>query len=736
MDLNSHALRSLCALALLASPAWAQDEVLYDDAVAAGYQDWSWAVHSMDNPAPVAAGSRSISFEADDFGGVYFRASTPLNLADWSHVELQIHGGSAGGQGVRLLLQLGTDEIGTAEIAPPAAGAFTVRTLDLRAAGLVAGLFDGIIFQGTEFGDQPTLFLDEIRLLRDQTPPPPPTAVEVEVDPSADRRAINPWIYGVAFGDSARVAEVGYPVRRWGGNSMTRYNWRAAVHNTAFDYFFQNIVNEVRDEALLPEGSSSDIFIDETLAAGAEVLMTAPAIGWTALDTREKKWSFSQQKYGPQRLDECRFYEPDPPFWCSADSGDGTCDPAVNTTGFCSPEGVIVGNDPADTSLAITPEFVGDWVDHVVSRVGRAEEGGVKFWAVDNEPMLWNSTHRDVFTTPLTDDELWSRTLAVSSAIKGADPSAEVFGPVVWGWCAYFSSAADVAFPNGSCTEGPDREAHDNLPLLEWYLQQNCAAEQEGVRPIDYLDVHFYPQGGASGLEGPSEDPINAAKRMRSVAELWDPSHVSDSWINQPIFLIPRLRSWIEDRCPGTRLAITEYRWGEDNGASSAVAHAEVLALFGREGVDLATRWVAPEPGSRVEDAFELFLNYDGDGARIEGESVRATSNAPADLGSYAVAGPEGEVWVILINRDISALEVSVAVAGEALSDGAAPVYRFDGSTPLAPAGTVAVSGSALSGLVLPPRSASLVVLSGESSRIFAADFESGDTLEWAATQP
>ncbi|MEM7354296.1 MAG: glycoside hydrolase family 44 protein [Acidobacteriota bacterium] len=728
------------ALGLLLAVAWsgcalAQDLVVYDDDLATGFQDWSWAEHDLANPAPVAAGVRSVAFEADGWGGLYFHSETALELADWRAIEVSVHGGSSGGQGIRLNLVLGETELGSVAIDPLPTGAWEVRELDLRAAGLAFGTFDGIIFQDTTGSDQPTLFLDEISLVEDDAPPPPPTPATVSVDPNADRRPISPLIYGVAFGEADRVAEIGYPVRRWGGNSVTRYNWRSAVHNTAFDYFFQNIVDEVIDPALLPHGSSSDIFVDETLAAGAEVLLTAPILGWTPVDERAKKWAFSIDAYGPQLGDECSFYAPSPPPWCTADSGDGTCDPAVNTTGFCSPEGLIVGNDPADTSQAIDTPFITDWVQHVISRVGTAGGDGVRFWALDNEPMLWNSTHRDVVSTPLTYDELWSRTLDYGLAIKAADPTAEVLGPVVWGWCAYFSSAADAAFPNGSCVDGPDRQAHGGLPLLEWYLEQVCDAEATtGVRPIDYLDVHFYPQGGVAGLDdSSSEDPVTAARRLRSVDELWDPAYVSESWIDEPIYLIPRLRSWIDARCPGVGLALTEYRWGADDGASSAIAHAEVLALLGREGVDLATRWTAPEPGTRVEDAFRIFLDYDGAGGRVDGDSVRATSNAATDLGTYAIAGADGSLWVLLINRDIEPIEATVSVAGT-LEAGDWPIYRYDGATPLAPTGSATVPAAGNSFVVaLPARSVSLVAARLAGGEIFIDGFETGDLTAWSA---
>ena len=60
---------------------------------------------------------------------------------------------------------------------------------------------------------------------------------------SGPRRAIRPEIYGVNFGDDAQHVDLRYPLRRSGGNSTTRYNWQSDSHNTAFDWFWQNIAD-------------------------------------------------------------------------------------------------------------------------------------------------------------------------------------------------------------------------------------------------------------------------------------------------------------------------------------------------------------------------------------------------------------------------------------------------------------------------------------------------------------
>src|SRR5208337_561655 len=95
---------------------------------------------------------------------------------------------------------------------------------------------------------------------------------------------------------------------------------------------------------------------------------------------------------------------------------------------------------------------------------------GVKYWALDNEPMLWHATHRDVFPEPLSYDELWKRTVAYAEAIHAADPTAKVAGFCSWGWTDLFYSAKDAGKDNYQTR--PDWLAHDKMPLGEWFIKQ------------------------------------------------------------------------------------------------------------------------------------------------------------------------------------------------------------------------------------------------------------------------
>ncbi len=630
--------------------------------------------------------------------------------------------------------------------------------------------------------------------------PLPAATVDVGVDPDLDRHPISELVYGVSFADWSTT--VPYTVDRWGGNATSRYNWKVDTRSVGSDWYFMSFTNDDGiDPSQLPNGSSADQFLLGSVGHGSQPLLTVPLIGYTpksagltVAQARQRRWAFSIDKYGPQLHNECADGQGSA-SWCQAppvgnnevDAGDGTCALGANChfVGALG-ENVITGNDPLDTSDAITSTFVTDWMTHIAGVLGSS---AATFYSLDNEPALWNSTHRDVHPAPLSYDELWTRTLAIAPAMKAANPNVEITGPVEWGWCSYFDQAQDAAL-GPSCVDGPDRVSHDGLPFLQWYLDQVCsyAAAHGGTRLVDYLDIHDYAQGtcvaglgwgpdvndvwhdcsspfGETGavpvrtVTGATVTGTVADLRFNALKEIYDPDWISDSWIGQagepPMQVVPRMRQWIADHCAGTGLAITEYRWGSDDGRSSALAQAEALALYGREGVDIATRWVAPDVGSASEDAFGLFLDYDRATAgaqAIGGDSVRARSSVcdptrpesqrPCNVGSYAVRGAAGQLWVLLFNHDLAANDTHLTFATPVM--GPATLFRFDpaaASNRITAAGMVGVAAGGLglvSNLTLPARTATLVrvQLPPLGALPFSDGFEGGSLGRWSAMTP
>ncbi|GHH82407.1 hypothetical protein GCM10018793_42170 [Streptomyces sulfonofaciens] len=481
------------------------------------------------------------------------------------------------------------------------------------------------------------------------------------VDARAGGHPISPDIYGMNFADAGLAEELGLPVDRWGGNATTRYNYLTSTSNRAGDWYFENIPDEVADPARLPDGSSTDQFVAKDEAAGADTILTVPLIGWVP-KAREKACGFSVEKYGPQQ---------------STDQWMPDCGNGVAADG--SP---VTGNDPADTSVPAGAGYVTDWLHHLTSRYGTAAQGGVKYYDLDNEADIWHATHRDVHPDGAGYDEIRDSTYAIAGAVKAADPGARTLGPVGWGWNSILLSGLDQKTCNeqgGDCwSNPPDRTAHDGVPYATWYLRQMAAYERRhGSRILDYYDNHWYPQG--TGITGGGEDEATRALRLRSTRQLWDPQYTDESWIGQPVDLIPRMRRLVDENYPGTKIAVSEYNWGALDHIDGALAEADVLGIFGREGLDLATLWSPPAPTDPGAYAFRMYLDYDGKGSRFGDTSLTAASADPDKVSVFAARrSSDGALTLMVVNKSTDELTAPLSVTG--LADRAhAHVFRYGG---------------------------------------------------------
>ncbi|MEV4532659.1 glycoside hydrolase family 44 protein [Asanoa sp. NPDC049518] len=477
------------------------------------------------------------------------------------------------------------------------------------------------------------------------------------VDVTADRHQISPYVYGMNHADAALADELDLPVRRWGGNATTRYDYRYDTTNRASDWFFENIAEENPDPGALPDGSSTDRFVEQDRSTGSETILTVPLIGW-APKARDGSCGFSVAKYGPQqRTDEWR-----------PDCGNGI-----------KPDGTpVTGNDPRDTSAPVGAAYVRDWIGHLTAKYGTAAGGGVQFYNLDNEPDIWHSTHRDVHPLGASSVELRDKAIEIGAAVKAADPTAATLGPVGWGWTSWDYSGHDqeTCGRTGCWADPPDRSARGGLPFTTWYLQQLRAYEQaHGTRVLDYFDMHFYPQAGGVAF-GNGNDPTTNALRLRSTRALWDPTYVDESWIGTQVRLVPRMRELVAANYPGTKTAVTEYNWGALDHVNGALAQADILGIFGRERLDLATLWAPPATTDPGAFAFRMYRNYDGAGGRFGDVGVRATSTNQEQLSVYAAErSSDGALTMMVVNKSGAAQTAPVSLAGR--TSGTARVYRY-----------------------------------------------------------
>jgi Glycoside hydrolase family 44 len=467
----------------------------------------------------------------------------------------------------------------------------------------------------------------------------------VRVMPGQVIRKISPYVYGL---NSQVPADTGATVRRNGGNRGSVYNWEANFSNAGEDYHHQNdqwpCTTMDIPNCDAPAAQFLGFFA-KNKAAHAETIVTVPMLDYASAD-----------KDGPVRAEEKppsqRFVSARPvkgkPFASTPDLRDG-----------------VVYED--------------ELVHYLVEKLGKAKDGGVKFYSLDNEPALWPNTHPLVHPERATYEEVVRRSELTAGAIKGIDPGALVLGGVMFGWAEFqsLSSAPDSVKFNAELGTYTDYFL-DAMRRLE---------KQHGRRLVDVLDIHWYPEArGSQRITSEDASRSTIDERLQAPRSLWDPSYTEKSWIAQqtgkPVRLIPWLLEVIEKRYPGTKLSMTEYNYGATTHISGALAQVDVLGVLGREGVYLATYWGNGAGTGQlppyIASAFRLYRNYDGKGGSFGDTAVQAEV-APNEAASvFAATGPGQALSVIVINKHQQNRYTGVLSVGKGYAR--ASTYRIDRS--------------------------------------------------------
>lgn len=525
-------------------------------------------------------------------------------------------------------------------------------------------------------------------------PPVDGGEIEIEVAPRKIVRPISPFVYGI---NAQKTEDSGATLRRMGGNRSTGYNWETNASNAGSDYHHNS------DEWACSVLGYSDCdvpaaqvlnFAAANRRDGLETLVTVPLVDYVAAD---KKGRVQEDETAPS------------PRWAKS-----------------------LPKKPA--RFAETPElsdgavYQDEFVNHLISKVGNAKTGGVRFYALDNEPALWPHTHPRIHGARTTYSEMVSRTEAAAAAITDVDRGALVLGGVMFGWSEYVSlgDAPDAQTENAKL--GPE------ATYIDFFLAQMKRLEAVHHRRLVHaLDVHWYPE--ARGSKRITEKDVSAktvAARLQAPRSLWDATYLEKSWIaaawGKPIRLIPWLRERIAARYPGTKLAITEYDFGAGDHISGGLAQVDALGVFGREGVDVANYWgdggaVGKLP-TYVKAAFQLYRNYDGKGGTFGDTAVAATSRDQEKVSVFAATDSKRgrALSVVVINKATHAsyaakvkLDLPGATSGKAPPACVnARVYLLDSSGPSIKAlPPVALANGAINHR-LPPLSATLFVCEGK----------------------
>ena len=569
------------------------------------------------------------------------------------------------------------------------------------------------------------------------SPPATATGPALTVNVGSPGNPISPDIYGMdawllhaTSADVTAVARANITIDRWGGDSTERYNYKLDVSSSIADWYFENQTGTEGDAWPTVSGVSAfDALVESNNSYGIKTLGTVPVLGWVAKDSTS--CSFPLSLYPSQ-------YEVD----TSRECGDGELANQTDITGN-SPTLTSISEPPPapPAASAVTVSWAentwaGGWTEYLVNKFGPGNPAtgagqGVAIYDLDNEPSWWDAEDRDVHPLPFTYDEVTNGGIGTALAIKTVDPTAQVSGPVMDYWWDYFYSKKDVesGWSGGGCgqpwSKPLDREAHGGIPFIQYYLQQFAQAQTTyGVRLLDYLDLHTYfaadyPTGSGNSVAFTTAGDTGAQQaRLNSTRVFWDPTYTDASGqFPQPNYsgdpnyttscsppqqapqLIPMMRAWVTGAAgsyagyfypgasyPGTKLAIDEYNWGGMESINGALAQADILGIFGREGLDLATMWPTEDPSEQIPGmmAFAIYRNYDGSNSTFGNTVLPSTSTSAAGDGEGQLAvygaqrGSDNAITVMVINKTYGALTSTISLENFTAASGTtAGVYRY-----------------------------------------------------------
>lgn len=479
---------------------------------------------------------------------------------------------------------------------------------------------------------------------------PGPGDLTFEIRADQDTRPISPRIYGHNQPHDLDTDLRGLGLLRQGGNRMTAYNWENNASNAGSDYMHQN--DDFLEFALDVDGSIpgevARAHAQQALDAGADALLTVQICGHVAAD----KNGGGDVNQTPNYLD-ARFH------------------PTIAAKGapFADPP------DPNDHAV-----YMDEFVAFLKTRLPDAFAGDDAHivFSLDNEPDLWADTHARIHPDKVGYAELAAKSIEFAAAVKAVAPNATIAGFVSYGFYGYVA-----------LQDAPDKTADPTF--IDYYLARLAAAEQDaGQRLVDVLDLHWYTEVTASGqrITGDDNSPDSVAARVQAPRSLWDPTFSENSWIANdylqgPIALIPWLQAKIDAAYPGTGIGFTEYNYGGGGHISGAIAQADTLGIFGREGVALAAYWALSDQQSFIDAAFRVFTSYDDAGAHFGDTSIHAVTSDVERSSVYASvdAHDPARTVIVAINKTDGPLTAAVTLAAYADYTGV-QVWQLTGGAP------------------------------------------------------
>jgi Glycoside hydrolase family 44/Divergent InlB B-repeat domain/Carbohydrate binding domain len=458
-----------------------------------------------------------------------------------------------------------------------------------------------------------------------------------EINPDSARHYISPAIYGVntvvLTNDNVNsyLLSANLKAERIGGNRLTAYNWENNYSNAGSDWIHNSddhLINNPVKTAATPGGTMTT-YMDRCKNLNEYATIQLPLAGYVAADNGG---SVTEAQVAPSAR------------WKNVVFQKGS---AFSLTPSVADENV----------------YIDEFVNFMVQKYGKASDGGVRSYCLDNEPGLWSSTHARIVPTPLSVDTVIARSVALSKAVKAVDPSAEILGYEAFGWMEYLNFYQSNGWDN--------YKSKYDWAISAYLGEMKKKSSEAGMRLLDVLTVHWYPE--AKGDKRICEDTAGTEStiqaRLQAPRSLWDSAYVETSWItnsngNKPINLIPRLIKSIDTSYPGTKLGITEYNYGGFAHISGGLALCDVLGVFGSKGIYVANYHESVK--GFIAPAFQMYQNFDGNFSTYGDTSVAASSPSVEDYSVYASLDSKSSklLHIMLINKKSAESAVTFHIKG------------------------------------------------------------------------
>lgn len=448
--------------------------------------------------------------------------------------------------------------------------------------------------------------------------------VNFAVTVSDSPAAISPGIYGT---NQLMSGGENWGSMRLGGNRLTGYNWENNASNAGSDYYHMSddylpFVFGVSGDSSGVPGIVVEEFYRQAQLFHAYPLVTLQMAGFVA---RDKNGAVDSLQTAPSSR------------WAYVKPAKGAP--------------LSLAPDTGDDSV-----YMDEFVNFLVHRYGQAASGsGIKGYALDNEPALWPSTHPRIHPLHPACRELIQKSVSLARSLKTIDPSAEVFGPVAFGFSSYYDF---LSAPDWSSVSA----GKSYTWFLDYYLDQmKLASDTSGRRLLDVLDLHWYPEAqGSDGNRITNTSATSAADRLARVQAprtLWDSHFTENSWIAQwfssYLPLIPKVVQSIKKYYPGTKIGFTEFEYGGEADISGALAIDDVLGIFGKYGIYFATYWEGGSQTPYISAAYKMYRNYDGNNSTFGDLSLPSRTVDSVNTSVYGSLKRGGqELHLIVINKN------------------------------------------------------------------------------------